>query len=106
MYEDFPDMDFTPEGRKREYFIIREAKKAIRNLDNISEEEKIKKSRELDEHLVDYELLYIKHSEEQFFKELQDNLKEKDILKNDGESINSWKRYCIKKDFKRLEKLN
>ena len=105
-YESIPNPDFSPEGRKLEYILVREAKKAIRESKEFSEREKSLAIRFWDTYLLDYEHLYNRKMEEEFFQNLEKNLKETDLLRNDVLANEGWRRYCIKRELKKQRTLN
>jgi hypothetical protein len=105
-YESIPNPDFSPKGRALEYALVREAKKAIIESKEFSEKEKRIAIKDWEDYLLDYDRLYIKKLEEDHIKGIENNLKETDLLKKDNETILSWKKLCIRKDFKRREGLN
>lgn len=105
-YENIPDPDFSPEGRRLEYILVREAKKAIIESKEFSEREKSLAIRFWDTYLLDYEHLYNRKMEEEFFQNLEKNLKETDLLKTDFLANEGWRRYCIKRDLKKQRTLN
>ncbi len=105
-YENIPDPDFSPKGRRLEYALVKEAKKAIIESNEFSYQEKLKIIKFWDNYLLDYEHLYNQKREEEFFEDLEKNLRETDILKKDNFVNQSWRRYNIRKEFKKQRMLN
>jgi len=96
--ERLSELLFNPKKRKLEYWLVRQAERAIRESKKIPKKEKDKEINSWWNYLLEYEREYNKYLEQKLFEEIEKNLKETDLLVRDYEAEKMWEKYCFKRD--------